>query len=165
MRVRNVALGEAAGTGFLVIPSVDGTRIPGWAKVVGTKDDASEAYEIEIVRLDDENLQDVSFIKIDVEGNEEAVLRGGAHTIERDHPLLLIEIEQRHLEKPISALFAMIEGIGYRGFFLLDGAWRELAGLTSVLKSDPAYADAESGRYINNFLFWPEARGNPPWSR
>ena len=38
----------------------------------------------------------VGFIKVDVEGHEEEVIDGGFRVIARDHPVLLIEIEERH---------------------------------------------------------------------
>ena len=43
--------------------------------------------------LDSFQLTQVGFIKIDVEGHEEAVLRGGLATLKREMPNLMIEIE------------------------------------------------------------------------
>ncbi|MFM5945940.1 MAG: FkbM family methyltransferase, partial [Dolichospermum sp.] len=56
--------------------------------------------------LDEYNFQDVVFIKIDVEGHESKVIEGAEMTILRDHPIILIEIEQRHLGNiPIDVIF------------------------------------------------------------
>ena len=47
--------------------------------------------EISIKRLDDFNIENVDFIKIDVEGYELDVLKGGEETIEKYRPVILIE--------------------------------------------------------------------------
>ena len=56
-------------------------------------------------------------IKIDVEGHEAAVLPGATATIDRERPRIVIEIEQRHLDCPISDIFDQIRVHGYRGWF------------------------------------------------
>lgn len=50
--------------------------------------------EIEVVNLDAIELPPIDFLKIDVEGFETFVLRGGARTIQRDRPVIVIE--QKH---------------------------------------------------------------------
>ena len=47
---------------------------------------------IEVVKLDDLNIDNVSFIKIDVEGSERKVLDGAINTIFKNTPTILIEI-------------------------------------------------------------------------
>jgi FkbM family methyltransferase len=47
-----------------------------------------------MIRLDDLNLNNVSFIKIDVEGFEAEVIKGGLETIVRNKPVMIIEIFQ-----------------------------------------------------------------------
>jgi FkbM family methyltransferase len=49
-----------------------------------------------------------NFIKIDVEGAEEALLLGATETIKTARPVLMVEITRRH-----SAVLALIEGLGY----------------------------------------------------
>ena len=44
-------------------------------------------------------LRGLDFVKIDVEGGELAVLRGGRDTIDAFRPTLLLEIEQRHITR------------------------------------------------------------------
>src|SRR5262249_29250328 len=53
------------------------------------------SVKVPLVTVDCLGLQDVTFLKIDVDGNEVPVLRGAAETIDRDRPRLLIEVEQR----------------------------------------------------------------------
>ena len=47
--------------------------------------------EVEAVTLDSFGFEDVTFLKIDVESHEPQLLAGAAETIERCHPLILIE--------------------------------------------------------------------------
>lgn len=51
-----------------------------------------EQIEINIFCLDDFNITNISIIKIDVEGMEDKVLQGSYNTIEKNKPVILIEI-------------------------------------------------------------------------
>lgn len=62
------------------------------AHVVPTE--APDAELVEVRKLDDIELPPIDFIKIDVEGFETFVLRGGEVTIRRDRPVIVIE--QKH---------------------------------------------------------------------
>lgn len=103
--VQNIGFSDAAGLLKLYVPFVDGRPIHQEASInlqhfsapfisnrlrgYGSKVELVEV-EAEIKTLDSLNL-DASFIKIDVEGAEGAVLRGAAETIERCRPILHIE--------------------------------------------------------------------------
>lgn len=75
-----------------------------------------------MIRLDDLNLTNVSFIKIDVENMESDVLEGARRTIERCRPIMLIEV-QGNYERPLQLgenssqmreeSFAKIQSLGY----------------------------------------------------
>ena len=60
-----------------------------------------ESQEITVpgVALDNENLSNVGFIKIDVEGYELDVLEGASKLIERDRPTMMVEIYQPWCDK------------------------------------------------------------------
>ena len=161
--VRDVALSDRSGTAYLSIPVVEGAAIPGWGAVVERAEGSHQTFEISLVRLDDEGHREVAFVKIDVEGKEEAVLRGGEQTIRRDHPILLIEIEARHHTKPIAEIFAMIQCMGYSGYFLCDRMWTPVAAFDERARTRPHLTDPHSRDYVANYLFWPKAWGNPPW--
>jgi len=68
----------------------------GWfSKLMGYN---SEDYKVEVVSLDSLNLQNVSFIKIDVEGHEMEVIDGAAKMLAEQRPALIVEIWD--LEEP-----------------------------------------------------------------
>ena len=54
-----------------------------------------ETVKVPMRTLDSYQLSNVGFIKIDVEGHEEAVLHGSSETLRREMPNLMIEIEDR----------------------------------------------------------------------
>ena len=77
------------------------------------------------VTIDALGLTDVRFIKIDVEGHEAAVLRGAERTVRRDAPVLLVELETRHLH--IEDVIGTLSGWGYHGAVLADKSWIPLS--------------------------------------
>lgn len=85
----------------------------------------------ELVRA--EGLARVDVVKADVEGAELAVLRGAAALLERDHPVLLLEVEARHLAKygaTPQELVAHLAASGYRPHTWDGAAWRPAAAVT-----------------------------------
>jgi FkbM family methyltransferase len=64
---------------------------------------------VKMERLDDYHFQDVSFIKIDVEGFEMQVIEGARETICRSKPIMIVEI-WHGLNDPIVGL---LRGLGY----------------------------------------------------
>lgn len=74
-------------------------------------------YSAEVKRLDDFNIQDVDFLKMDCEGYELFVCRGGEETIRKFHPTIIVE------QKPGKAkayglgdteAVKWLEGLGYK---------------------------------------------------
>ncbi|MBA3238582.1 MAG: FkbM family methyltransferase [Parachlamydiaceae bacterium] len=65
-----------------------------------------------MIRLDDLNLNNISFIKMDVEGYEMNVIKGGIETIKSNKPIMIVEIFNDSL-KPSKIKF--IENLGYIG--------------------------------------------------
>jgi len=64
-----------------------------------------------MIRLDSLDLNDVSIIKIDVEGFEMEVIRGGVETIKRNKPVMIVEIFQGPEN---AAKIKEIESLGYK---------------------------------------------------
>jgi FkbM family methyltransferase len=101
--VRGVALGRAAGE--LKLPPVDYGK-PwnfGGMSLVAENDEpqfrpgtpesaaADKGEAIPVITLDSLNLPRIDFIKLDVEGMEEDVLRGAVRTLDRTRPLMQVE--------------------------------------------------------------------------
>lgn len=99
------------------------------ATLEGLPNDARPARAIRVrtVRLDDVVNRwagEISFIKIDVEGHEEKVLRGGLETLRRHRPALLIEIDG-NLDDPSSSAGRVCQTLGQMGYrpYFWRGEW------------------------------------------
>ena len=84
VRVHELALGESATTGS--IAEAAGANLGGAAVEQG-------AGDIEIVPLDQLGFDSIALMKIDVEGAEPGVLRGGLDTIARTRPYIVAEAQ------------------------------------------------------------------------
>lgn len=126
------------------------------ASLNGDLSTAAVIHEVEIVCLDDLDVVDVGFIKIDVEGHEREVLDGAVNLLRRDRPTLLLEAEQRHISEPLGSLFDRVLDEGYEGWFLQDDRWHPLADFDVERHQLDHLDDVVSNDYINNMLFCPE---------
>ena len=115
---------------------------------------------VPVHRVDDYNFDDVSFMKIDVEGYEMQVINGSLVTIEKSRPNLLIEIEQRHLtNSSINEVFKFILDLGYQGYFVADGIINSINTFSFEKHQKPFFPEIEkfgfspSKNYIHNFFF------------
>lgn len=150
----NVGLSSAAGSLDLYIPrDSDGAILDGLASFRHTNN--SDRLEVPVKRLDDYALAEVDFIKIDVEGHEYEVLDGAKETILGNKPVLLIEIEQRHLNRPIEDIFNKIIQFGYEGFFLHGQDMVGINNFTYRENQEPYLENVFDKRYVNNFFFFP----------
>lgn len=105
--------------------------------------------------LDSYDLDNVDLLKIDVEGHELSVLEGGIHTIHRCNPLILVEIEQRHHQQPISRILNWFVNHGYSGYFLQNQKWVSIDYFNVDQHQVPYLNNVTHSLYVNNFLFMP----------
>jgi len=83
------------------------------------KDKDTKTIDVPMNILDDYNLTNINFIKIDVEGHEEFVLRGAVNTLKSNNypPILFESWPERCSDVPAkelrTSLFAFIESLGY----------------------------------------------------
>ena len=123
--------------------------------------DGSATLEITVPtrRLDDYELDVISFIKIDVEGHELSVLRGSSETIRRCLPTMLIEIEERHKPNSICDVSDFLSGFGYEGYFILNRNLVSMKYFDKIKHQDSRNIGGwktnwrRSGVYVNNFFF------------
>ncbi len=160
--VRPVALSDQSGESTLAIPVAHGVAMTGYARLEpGAATDGSDLLQVPIERLDDQDLTDVRLVKIDVEGHELEVLRGGEHLLRRDRPVLLIEIEQRHLgeERTVAEVIEWLRGLGYGAYYRVgDSGWTDVADFDPHQHQDVRAIGTRD--YVSMFLFTPD--GQPP---
>jgi FkbM family methyltransferase len=99
VRVYKYGLSSEPGVAQFYIPKVDGQKLVGWGSLDKTNcPNAEELIEIKVqlATLDSFELQNISFIKIDVEGHEVEVLKGAMNTIHESRPTMLVEIKEKN---------------------------------------------------------------------
>ena len=84
----------------------------------------------------------ISFIKIDAEGHEIEIIKGAIKTINKNKPILLVEIEKRHSKKKVIDSINFINSLGYKSYYFNE---KELIN-TAILTNFDTY---------NNFIFKP----------
>jgi FkbM family methyltransferase len=144
VEIRQCAVSSQNGRATLRIPLLDGKREFGLSTLEDANALGGHAFveiTVDTVALDDVVQQEVGFIKIDVEGHELAVLEGARRIIERYHPRLLIECEERHRSGAAASVGGFLHGYGYRGFQLDK---RPLSRRPVTNQQRPAH---------NNFIF------------
>lgn len=113
---------------------------------------------ITVSNLDYYNFSDVDLIKIDVEGHEDFVFKGAFKTITRCKPILLIEIELRHRNNPISDLVEKVVSLDYKCFFYKKQKLVPFDFFNKETDQNPELLKnvlQSKCLYINNFIFIP----------
>lgn len=149
------ALGDRAGTVALNVPKSGRGR--GFSNQGGTLLPVTREFAsvpVEVKRLDDLDLGDVGFIKLDVEGYEREVLAGGTGLLRRCRPVLLVELEEKHTKRPLPEMVAEIRGHGYECSFLHGGVLKSFAELDVERRHRRPATRAD---YVFNFIFRPNA--------
>lgn len=146
-----LAVGEEVGfTTFYV----DDKRLSnsGFSDLVG-----GQPIEVPVTTIDAQNLTDVGFIKVDVEGHELAVLKGGRVTIERDRPVCMVEVYPKFNQGPVSETFDWFYDRDYEAFYNIRGVG--LQKLNSTTHGvNIASAEDMIAQHDGDFLFVPGER-------
>jgi len=154
-RVENLALSDHDGNVDLVIPLDRGNDQAGLATIApGAWLDGKPVRRVTVAirTLDGFGLAPVGFIKLDVEGHELAVLQGAPRLLARDHPTLLVELEERFGEDSIARVQDFLVPLGYRGLYLDGIRLHDIATFDPSRHQQMAHWGTP-GAYINNFIF------------
>lgn len=149
-----IALSNSEGEAELMIPGA-GKRYSNQGASLNPDKIAGAAHmrvTVPTAPLDALDTPPVGFMKIDVEGHEQAVLEGARGVITRDRPVMIIEIEERHTGIDLDTALDFVESLDYT-----TQAIRE----RTVIRRDALDVDrdhrARAGEagYVNNFIFRP----------
>ena len=154
LKIHNVAISNKKGELNFYIPIINGKRAPALAslEIRGTE---CEVRTVKVKTIDEYNFKDVDLIKIDVEGHEESVIEGAHKTIIKSMPILIVEIEQRHIQKKVEDVFMSILKLKYSGFFLKNGELISIDNFNYDIYQKPYLKNVDVKDYINNFIFIP----------
>ena len=157
VKVHNCALSNRRGEFKIYIPYVSGKAVASLASLE-KKDGDYEVRNVKVDKIDNYDFDDVDLIKIDVEGHEEYVIEGALNVIKKNMPILIVEIEQRHLKKRIEEVFNCILKLNYSGYFFENGNLTSLNQFNYDLHQKLYLNAVTSKKYINNFIFLPNLK-------
>jgi FkbM family methyltransferase len=167
VEVVNVALSSASGRARLKIPlNAKGRAIDELATIeAGNPLHAGTAAsaDVEMKRLDDFAIANCSFIKIDVEGHEEAVLDGASALIATQRPTLMVELNEEFNPGVVKRLAGRYAALNYRGLFLSQGKLHPISEFDPTRHQNaenlkPRHKLPRGAEFINNVLFVPEKK-------
>ncbi|MBC7743600.1 MAG: FkbM family methyltransferase [Flavobacterium sp.] len=151
IQFEEVALSDISGSKKLRILKINDRLST--IEAENTIEEFGEVDEVNVVvkRIDDYSFNTkVSFIKIDVEGHEEAVIRGATNLLNKDQPVLLVEIEERHKRNSINNVKSFLKKLDYEGYFYLDKVLHRIE-LFDIQKHHSYHVKSQP--YIFNFIY------------
>lgn len=112
IQIHRVGLSSESSELELYVPIVDGVEHAGWASF--DRGNLPAARDFRVIRvpvrtLDSFELENVSFLKVDVEGHEGRVLAGGLETLRRCRPVVLVEVRAVSRDQ----VFSLLEEMDY----------------------------------------------------
>jgi hypothetical protein len=151
------ALSNECGSAVLRVPVDRGGLSHDAAGSIGVGIEGPHREQAVCLRtLDSFGFEGVALLKVDVEGHESQVLSGSHRLIDRDRPVLLVEIEQRHISVGIDRVIESILQSGYHGFFYRQDSWVPVDQFD--VGADQLVRSPGQPGYINNFLFLDERK-------
>ena len=154
--IEHLALSDTLGSVTLYIPSnkVNDVSSPG-ATIVEQKGSQNfgrtENISTETLDAYCERMHiKPDFLKIDVEGNELNIFKGGVEILKKYKPKILVEIEARHIgQAKVLETFTFMESLQYAGFVV--------QGLNRIPLTEFSFEKHQNTNdmknYCNNFIF------------
>jgi FkbM family methyltransferase len=164
--IKAIALSNRTGEAELHMPLIDGETVWGCSTLSAEGPAVHQAHrtlKVPTARLDDVYGGTAGFIKIDVEGHEQAVLDGAAATIERCQPRILIEVEELQSPGCVERAKAYFARLGYRGHYVYRGRLEPLESFSLADLQHPSNCPDMTAslrnqarqNYVDNFIFLP----------
>jgi len=157
--VRCAAVSDSTGTLTLRVPIWDGRSTHELGSVVidyrrWTK---VHEYNVPAIRVDDEDMNDIGFIKIDVEQHEVSVLQGAMGKIRGCRPSILSEANALIYPKELPDMFDFVTKESYKGFFKFHNNYLPFAQFCAATHANRENF-GKSDFVYNNVFFLPEEK-------
>jgi FkbM family methyltransferase len=166
LEIVNAAVSSSVGTAELMVPKSRSGHVlaslhPRLKSDIGR---GVEVFTVKTVTIDSLNLETVNFIKIDVEGFEEDVIRGAECVLSTSRPIVLCEIEERHNPGGLERISKFMSELGYTGYFFKQNRMCDIKEFSAKEHQNYYESHAKNKKnrseieYINNFLFVHQSR-------
>ena len=158
--LREVAVSDYVGTATLNVPLRDDgqTERHGWSSIEKNFPENQNGivqYEVETTTLDEENLPNISFLKIDVEGAEVEVLKGAINTIKKSRPVVLLEMDELHRPGTLKTNTLFFEKLDYEGYYVEHKTLHSIQEFIENARTNTGDINDEN---IFNFIFIPKEK-------
>lgn len=154
--IEHLALSDLPGTVTLYTPIDEAGKVSTPGATIVEHEDKSRfgiTEQVSAETLDaycDRNHVEPDFLKIDVEGNELRVFKGGLNTLKKYKPKIIVEIDSRQVGKEkVFETFNFLQTLSYTGYFI-SGKERIPIAEFSVEKHQ---ASADMKKFCYNFVF------------
>ncbi|HXB41564.1 MAG TPA: FkbM family methyltransferase [Bacteroidia bacterium] len=158
IQVFNFALSDKSSATTLYVPVKNDIPDDSLSSVNQPETGDYITYDINLKTLDEvtqeKNLNEAAFLKIDVEGHEFSVLKGGEQFIKNFVQIMLVEIEERHHKgKTLTEMIIEIENSGFVCYYLHPQK-QQLMRFSENPEIYQKKEDLNTAKYINNFWFF-----------
>ena len=159
-KIKNVevfqyALSSSSGEAILYAPVANNGSIIHSQTSFNQLFEQNIQFHVVLRTLDSFEFQDVDMLKVDVEGHEQHVLEGAVKTIRRCKPIILVEIEERHLGFSPADTIEFIKKLGYESFVFIDNKLTKTSNFDYLSNQRNCVNSNNFDEYCNNFIFLP----------
>ena len=152
----NVALSSIESQKSINVPVLDNVPIYEGA-TLNNLTTRMKNYKIQTKTLDSYALENIGFVKIDVEGHELDVLLGATNTLTKYKPNIIVEVEARHCQNnTIYNVFEELLKYNYNGYFFKNNKLIDIKHF-DIERHQRPYLKTINQRfepeYVNNFIF------------
>ena len=154
IKTHPIALSDKNGESILRIPesllglatiepenTLNSSEIPTQEKI--------KEIKVETRTLDSYSFDSVSFIKVDVEGHEFAVLKGAENILKNNFSSIVVEIKEIHKPNEYQLVSNFLNSLGYCGYFYCEKKLYDISLHHKVIKQ----SKQDSRFYGGNFVF------------
>ena len=160
--ISNVALSDRTGQAEFAVPKSNSAfrNNAGSLEVAQLSQSTADIvrFQVPTARLDEQGVSNVGFIKIDVEGHEREVLAGARQVIERDRPVLLIEMMEALAPGETAGNSEFVEQLGYQSFLLVGKRLVDYRLATQMTEIGAGWDRRNPHLRSNNIIFLPVER-------
>lgn len=155
VHVRDVAVSDRERDVELQVPVLDGRPQHELGSIAQAFDADVRKFVVQTVTLDSERLNNVGFLKVDVEQHERSVLRGSMKTIAESRPVIMTEVTPLLYEDRLDRVFSFLTDLDYRGWFGFQGRYLPLRTFDPEVHANAEHWGKRDAFMGSNMFFLP----------